>query len=70
MLLFPQPEHVGLGIKGWKEAGVVPLHIIPNNSLTEILLFVFPTASCAGLEILVFKRERFHQWTPPMVLMN
>ena len=70
MLLFPQPEHVGLGIKGWKEAGVVPFHNIPNNSLTEILPFVLPTVSCAGLDILVFKRECFHQWTPAMVLMN
>lgn len=52
------------------EAGVVPFHIIPNNSLTEILLFVLPTVSCAGLDVLVFKREHFHQRTPAMVLMN
>lgn len=56
--------------QGWKEAGVVPFHIIPNNSLTEILLFVPPTVSCAGLDILVFKRECFHQQTPAMVLMS
>lgn len=62
MLLFSQPEHVGLGIKGWKQGGSAPRYYT-NNSLTEILLFILPTISCAGLDILVFKGECFHQRT-------
>lgn len=48
--------------KGWKQWSG-SFGIIPNNSLTEILLFILPTISCAGLDILVFKGECFHQRT-------
>lgn len=52
----------GSGNQGM-EAGVDPFGIVPSNSLTEILLFVLPTISCAGLDILVFKGECFHKRT-------
>ena len=45
------------------EAVRAPLTITPNNSLTEILLFVLPTLSYAGVDFLVFKGECFHQQT-------